>query len=949
MAVVGEANIIVKAVTTGFDAQLRRQLQQMAGTIGGAGRNAGESLGDAFARGFGRTSGNVFAKVAEGLNAMLPEAEAARLQFRSLVRTSYTLGTALTVLVGGISAVVGGLIVFVGALGRAAPAITGIVSALVQMRLAFAFAGFAMQGISGAVSRATQAQAGLGNTLRQVNEQFRQLRRDAESAAMSEKRAALELEKARNNLNRMLDLPPNNMARREAELALEEAELNYRQAKERTTDLNAELAKGKKGLMDQAGIDPYAGLTKSQKAFAKFLVGLNPKLDELREAVASGFLPVLQTQIEELVKFYFPDLLKKFGEVGDALGKGAINIADNFLDENTKKEVLTFFDNLNKNIPTIGDIIGELGEVLLKVFNDADGIGTKFLTFVLDTLKGWNEQLDKVGLEDLFARAYETGSQLFGIIGNIFDGLGDFFQILDESGAIDTVLGYLTDVTKAFAGIGENKEAGAAIGELFSGLANNFGPVLNFLGQLVTSFLKLGANPNIGKTFELLASPENAASWDTIFKSFADAGPAFALLVIEVGKLFAALSDAEAPKIFFDTLRQLIEPIVKFLQDPNNKAFVDTIGRIFAALTAIGFVLGGIRLGFLIFFGNISWAFGMIGKLVGKEGMIAKAFGGLKTFFGPTGAGGMIAGWARSQFDLAKAYADDFVKVAGPKIKDFAVKAGGFFKGLPNAIGGFVNTVVTKVLGGLGTVVKFIGGIFASIGRFLLAALGPVGIAIAIITAVIGALTWFFTQTEVGKKMWEDFTSFVSDAWKKTTENIGKGWDQIIGFFKNLGPNLGNIFKGIINTIIGFWEGLVNNIITGFNNGILAGINSIKINIPQWIRDGAAKIGLTLPANIGFNLPKIAKYKIPRLAEGGIVMPSPGGTLAQIAEAGRPERVEPLDANGLSKRDYAMIDALKETGSGINITVNPSPGMDERELAELVSRRIAFEIRKGIY
>jgi hypothetical protein len=32
---------------------------------------------------------------------------------------------------------------------------------------------------------------------------------------------------------------------------------------------------------------------------------------------------------------------------------------------------------------------------------------------------------------------------------------------------------------------------------------------------------------------------------------------------------------------------------------------------------------------------------------------------------------------------------------------------------------------------------------------------------------------------------------------------------------------------------------------------------------------------------------------------------------------------------------------------GINITVNPSAGMDERELASLVSRQLAFQLRKG--
>jgi hypothetical protein len=77
-------------------------------------------------------------------------------------------------------------------------------------------------------------------------------------------------------------------------------------------------------------------------------------------------------------------------------------------------------------------------------------------------------------------------------------------------------------------------------------------------------------------------------------------------------------------------------------------------------------------------------------------------------------------------------------------------------------------------------------------------------------------------------------------------------------------------------------------------------------------------------------------------------MPSAGGTLAQIGEAGRAERVEPLDPNGLSKRDKAMIETLAGgKGSGINITINPSAGMDERELASIVSRQIAFQLRKG--
>jgi hypothetical protein len=70
--------------------------------------------------------------------------------------------------------------------------------------------------------------------------------------------------------------------------------------------------------------------------------------------------------------------------------------------------------------------------------------------------------------------------------------------------------------------------------------------------------------------------------------------------------------------------------------------------------------------------------------------------------------------------------------------------------------------------------------------------------------------------------------------------------------------------------------------------------------------------------------------------------------MAVIGEGGRSERVEPLDKDGLSTRDKAMIRLLSGgAGGGSTINVYPSAGMNERELAELVSRRLAFELRRG--
>ena len=111
-------------------------------------------------------------------------------------------------------------------------------------------------------------------------------------------------------------------------------------------------------------------------------------------------------------------------------------------------------------------------------------------------------------------------------------------------------------------------------------------------------------------------------------------------------------------------------------------------------------------------------------------------------------------------------------------------------------------------------------------------------------------------------------------------------------------------------------------------------------NIVKAVSGG--KIDLTKPG-------VIPKVPYPKLADGGVVSPTKGGSIVQVAEAGRPERIEPLDPSGLSKRDRAMIQLLANQASAGNMTINvyPSEGMNETELAAKVSRQIALQMRRG--
>lgn len=122
-----------------------------------------------------------------------------------------------------------------------------------------------------------------------------------------------------------------------------------------------------------------------------------------------------------------------------------------------------------------------------------------------------------------------------------------------------------------------------------------------------------------------------------------------------------------------------------------------------------------------------------------------------------------------------------------------------------------------------------------------------------------------------------------------------------------------NIIKPAIEAVTGLYE--------WFNK--LLGLDGKKVNVST---------------NLAQNVSTSTNYaKMVPFATGGIVMPRPGGTLAQIGEAGKAEAVIPLD------RLEGMIGA-KTGGSGAtyNITVTAGMGTDGASVGE----QIVTAIRK---
>jgi hypothetical protein len=252
-------------------------------------------------------------------------------------------------------------------------------------------------------------------------------------------------------------------------------------------------------------------------------------------------------------------------------------------------------------------------------------------------------------------------------------------------------------------------------------------------------------------------------------------------------------------------------------------------------------------------------------------------------------------------------------------------------KELAEAVGGALKEGMEKIkkaLGDVGASTENLREIFKKIGDFLGTYIVPFfkEVLVLAIGLVVDAIVIFIKFV---KGMWDAFTS------GNPLKVIGVLFDAVVGLVKSIVERVAKAFGFKIS-----WAWLTDGLEAAVNL-IAKGINKVSETLNKAI-GGFNKI------NPFKDIPTIPMIVVPiKLAKGGIIPATPGGVLATIGEAGRPERVEPLDPDGLSKRDRAMIAMLAGPAGGISITVNPSPGMDERELAALVSRQLAFQLRKG--
>lgn len=1004
---VGSVYIRVKAITDKVAPDIQKAFAGLGNdsSISKSGADLAGNLNRAISK---NLDPNVFSKIGAALGDFGGEAGSAREKLYTLTRGFNIGGTGAATLIGALSSLVGGLGGLAGAALGAAPAVMGLVGAFVSLKVGIAVGEMALNGIAQAVQKSIAQQSSFGLTLAETARKMRDLQFASEDAALAEKRAALDLEKARNNLVRTQDMPASSMARREALQAYKEAELNLRKAKAKNKDAASEAKDGPKS--PKAGNDPFAGLTPSQKDFAEFLISIQGKMKELTEEAAKGFLPTLQKNINTLLKEVFPTFKKGIGEISTGLAGLTTNVTNALADPANVKLLGEIMHEIAGDLPIIGEIIGSVYGMFLSVLKASHPLVKNFLNFLKTKFAGLDAWLKtdegKKKMEAFFLRSEEIMKDLGIIFDNTLGGLGAIIGANFEPGSGgDIMIQWLKDVTGKWAEMDDTVEGKNALKQYFIDTAINTTKILDSVGALVEQLLLLGANPAIGQTFDALA--KGAPDIGKLAGMLVDAGPSMGEFVANVVEFITKMTDTKAITNFFDTMSIMVEELNKALENPMVNNLLTGLGQLHGILFGI---IGGTKL--------LSFGFEYVGETVdvvkGTFTGIADGWASIKTGFEDTNQAidmirGINLGEIKDSFSFAK-------EGSGSLIQGYSAAT--------TNISGQLQRLAGTTKTAFGNMAQSSNGFVAGFGKLGGLIMGhPIIAAIAAIVAIMVIL--YNTSDEFRKFVDEAFgqvLGMLSDAWK----DIQKALEPLIAAFDELMTSLGiktagaagspliiffeaivNVVKMVLAVLIPLVTFIVTNFVRGFTSAItiLSGVIKIIKGVIDWvsaffkalvtgkwddfakasdkawklIKSGAMQIlsgivnyfidGINniirLANGISGNIKKATggvislgtikevQRWVPKLAKGGTVMPTAGGTLALVAEAGRPERVEPLDANGLSNRDKSLIEFLSKGSSNggqpIQMNIYPSAGMDEKDLAAVVSRQLAFELRRGGY
>jgi len=638
-------------------------------------------------------------------------------------------------------------------------------------------------------------------------------------------------------------------------------------------------------------------------------------------SVVSGLSPM--RVIFETLKGILPDIVDFFGRIGDALkpvlpaigdvgaklGELGGKVADaaatalpKILDiaaglaEKLIPKILELADRV---LPPVVDLVGTVADAFAKfapkVADAAGGLASSLIPAladlagtvlppVIDILTKLADLLgEHPGLVMGAVAAFAGFKGVEAVVGGVPKVLGGVSTALS---AISMPTGVLANVKKSFTDIKDSAEFAidtvSANWQMFSAGLNGekFGGLANNLGQLVGKF------GDVAKA--IAGGVKQAALW--VAEHARMAGASLLSGLSKVGAAFKDIGKAIAGGVKQAALWVAAQARTLAATVASTAAMIAQKVALIAQKVATGIATAAQWLM------NAAMTANPIGIIIAA---IAALVAGLVWFFTKTELGRQI--WQGFV---------DFLGAAWEWLKNLAVTVftavANFFTGLWQGISDTASTVWNAIVGfftglwqglvdGAVAIWSAITGFFSDLWDGIQSA--AVAVWTAISSFFVGlwqgivdtAVTIFIAIDTFLTGLWDGIKNTASTVWNAIKTAVMTPVNALKSFLEGVWTAIstaaGNMAEGIkswFSTAFGALAGIIKapiNAVISLINGAIRAINSISVDIPSWVPNiGGKHFGLSLPT-------------IPMLAAGATVLPRTGGTLAILAEAGRPESV----------------------------------------------------------
>ncbi|MGG7199341.1 hypothetical protein ACQPUL_01165 [Clostridium butyricum] len=588
--------------------------------------------------------------------------------------------------------------------------------------------------------------------------------------------------------------------------------------------------------------------------------------------------------------------------------------------------------NILQILDNIAFIIGQIATSFKNAWDS--GLGVQIVTDILNLLNGCLRIIQDI--TSSFSKAWESNGDticegILLILDDIFGTLGDiadaWANAWENNGNGDALMNSLLETLgKIFTTIGD---IGQGIRESIGTVAEDvFGALIQFCTDVSNGF---GA---LADGLKIIWDNGGQHLFDGIVNLTAEVGE---LILKITGGAFKDASgifkDILAPAIgeVFDVVGTLVDKLAEFTDwINNNKPLIDILS---AALVGIGTALAGAKIASLVLgavealsalgaiIGSV-FSGGLISGIVEIGAALVAAVGGWPIIIGAAiVAIGVVIykNWDEISAWLSNAWqwiSDTCAQIWGG-IKDFLAQWGvdilAFIVGGPIALVGVeiakhwdeVKEKTTEIWNSVST---WLGETWEGVKNTCSETWNNIKTSISDkwgevkqgtedtwnnLTSWLGT-TWGTISTSASTS-WETIKVSISGKWDELKAKCSEIWGNIQTDFSNIvtwvqtvfSTGWSNAWNGIKNIFSSVFNGLVSiakkplNAIIVMVNKIIDGLNSLSIDIPDWVPGvGGESFGIDIP-------------KIPALAKGGIV-DSP--TLAMVGEAGK-EAVMPLENN----------------------------------------------------